>query len=59
MVFEVNETYGYPLAKDRLRKYNNNKNENPKLKNNAFESRVARKEIAPVEVLPAGKEPRR
>ena len=55
MVFEVNETYGYPLAKDRLRKYNNNKNENLKLKNNAFESRVARKEIAPVEVLPAGK----
>ena len=45
MIFEVNETYGFPLARDRMLNYQNNENKNER----------ERKVIAPAEALPAGK----
>ncbi|CAE7224518.1 GIP [Symbiodinium sp. CCMP2592] len=52
MVFEVNETYGYPLAMNRMLNYRNKvlslDNKNPKKKH-------VIKEITPADVVPAGK----
>ncbi|CAE7331272.1 RE1 [Symbiodinium sp. CCMP2592] len=52
MVFQVNETYGYPLTANRMLKYKNKvlslDNKNPKKKH-------VIKEITPAEVVPAGK----
>ena len=51
MMFEVNETYGYPLNKNRMLNY---ENKLPNLKNAAPENKHERKELTPAEVLPAG-----
>ncbi len=59
VVFEANETYGYPLTKNRMLNYKNkvlnlkNKDLNPK--NTDPENQREKKELTPAEVLPAGK----
>ncbi|CAE7216862.1 GIP [Symbiodinium sp. CCMP2592] len=52
MVFEVNETYGYPLTASRMLNY---KNKVLSLDNKNPEKKHVIKEITPAEVVPAGK----